>query len=142
MPPSTPWRFRWKVNCEAVRRHLLILEHFMKTDLTSCAAALRALGEGTRLRIISLLLGRPSNVGDMVTALRLAQYNLSRHLRVLREAGLLRVVKQGQFRIYTVEPEYLAVDLRGQVYLNLGYGELFFDDAWPEPLPAAPDARV
>jgi len=44
------------------------------------------------------------SVGEMVTALGVSQPTVSKHLRVLREAGLVRVREEGQHRYYSVEP--------------------------------------
>src|SRR3954463_14122954 len=54
------------------------------------------------------LRGRPPPVGELVGALRLTQPATSKHLRVLREAGLVRVVPEAQRRIYALDPGPLA----------------------------------
>jgi len=45
--------------------------------------------------------------GDLADGFALSQPALSKHLRVLREAGLVRVTDQGRFRLYALEPEAL-----------------------------------
>ncbi|HEX6389485.1 MAG TPA: metalloregulator ArsR/SmtB family transcription factor [Solirubrobacteraceae bacterium] len=62
------------------------------------------LAEPTRRRILDLLLERPRPVGELVEALEISQPGTSKHLRVLREAGLVRVDKQAQRRIYSISP--------------------------------------
>jgi DNA-binding transcriptional ArsR family regulator len=76
---------------------------------TDCVVALRALGEDTRVRIVGLLLERPLEVGEIATRLGVSQYNVSKHLRILREAGLLNVEKDGRMHRYA-----LADDIRRQ----------------------------
>ncbi len=71
-------------------------------DGLGCVPALRALGEETRLRMLRLLLDRQMSVGEIADNLGVTQYNVSRHLKVLREAGLLEIEKQGQQRLYRV----------------------------------------
>src|SRR5690242_5888669 len=67
-----------------------------------CVTALRALGEETRVRIVGLLIDQPMDVGAISGALGVSPYNVSKHLRVLREAGLLEVEKEGRLRRYAL----------------------------------------
>ena len=66
------------------------------------------LAEPTRRRILDLLLERPRPVGELVERLGLSQPGTSKHLRVLREAGLVRVRQDAQRRWYELRPEPLA----------------------------------
>jgi DNA-binding transcriptional ArsR family regulator len=67
-----------------------------------------ALTDPHRRSVLGLLRERPRAVGELVTALRLSQPATSKHLRVLREAGLVRVVPDAQRRIYALDPAPLA----------------------------------
>jgi DNA-binding transcriptional ArsR family regulator len=67
-------------------------------------ATLRALAEPNRLQIVELLLDGPRPVGDMVDELGLRQPQVSKHLRVLSEAGLVDVRVDAQRRIYALRP--------------------------------------
>jgi DNA-binding transcriptional ArsR family regulator len=67
-----------------------------------CVGALKALGEETRVRIIGLLMAEPLGVGEISRRLRVSPYNVSKHLRILREAGLLDVAKDGRRRLYAL----------------------------------------
>jgi DNA-binding transcriptional ArsR family regulator len=67
-------------------------------------ATFRALAEPNRLQIIELLLNGPRPVGDMVDQLGLRQPQVSKHLRVLSEAGLVDVRVDAQRRIYALRP--------------------------------------
>src|SRR6202011_1956634 len=64
----------------------------------------RALAEPNRLQIVELLLDGPRPVGDMVDQLRLPQPQVSKHLRVLSESGLVDVRVDAQRRIYALRP--------------------------------------
>ncbi len=64
----------------------------------------RALAEPNRLQIIELLLAGPRPVGDVVDQLGLRQPQVSKHLRVLSEAGLVDVRVDAQRRIYALRP--------------------------------------
>jgi DNA-binding transcriptional ArsR family regulator len=65
---------------------------------------LRALAEPNRFQIIELLRNGPRPVGDMVERLGLRQPQVSKHLRVLSEAGLVDVRVDAQSRIYELRP--------------------------------------
>ena len=67
-----------------------------------------ALTEPTRRAVLDLLRVRPHAVGELVDALRVSQPTASKHLRVLRNAGLVRVTGMAQRRIYSIEPAPLA----------------------------------
>ena len=66
---------------------------------------LTALAEPNRLQIVELLLTGPRPVGDIVDKLRLNQPQVSKHLRVLSDAGLVEVRPLAQQRIYSLRPE-------------------------------------
>jgi DNA-binding transcriptional ArsR family regulator len=67
-------------------------------------ATLRALAEPNRFQIVELLRRGPRPVGDMVQRLGLRQPQVSKHLRVLSEAGLVDVRVDAQRRIYALRP--------------------------------------
>ena len=69
--------------------------------------AFAVLAEPNRRRILDLLRGKERAVGDLVDALAVSQPAVSKHLAVLRRAGLVEVRTDGQRRIYTVRPEPL-----------------------------------
>jgi DNA-binding transcriptional ArsR family regulator len=65
-------------------------------------ATFQALAEPHRCAILDVLRERESTVGDLVDRLGFAQPGMSKHLRVLREAGLVTVRKDAQRRIYAI----------------------------------------
>ena len=67
-----------------------------------CVLALRALAEDTRVRIVGLLIDEALDVGEISRRLEVSQYNVSKHLRILREAGLLQVERNGRTRLYAL----------------------------------------
>jgi DNA-binding transcriptional ArsR family regulator len=71
------------------------------------ATTFEVLAEPTRRRILDLLLDRERPVGDLVQRLKLSQPGVSKHLRVLRDAGLVSVRTEAQRRIYGVRSEPL-----------------------------------
>lgn len=70
--------------------------------------ALQVLAEPRRLQILDLLRDRERPVGELVDRLGVSQPAVSKHLRVLREAGLVEARADAQRRLYRIRPEPLA----------------------------------
>lgn len=70
-------------------------------------ATFAALAEPSRLRIVELLLTGPCPVNDISDRLQLAQPQVSKHLRVLKEAGLVEVQPRAQQRLYELRAQPL-----------------------------------
>ena len=66
------------------------------------------LADPTRRQILELLAERERSAGELVVAFPISQPAVSRHLRVLREAGLVQLRSQGQRRIYRLDATPLA----------------------------------
>ncbi len=66
---------------------------------------LTALAEPNRKRIVELLREGPRPVGEIVVELKLRQPQVSKHLRVLNEAGLVEVHPVAQQRFYSLRPQ-------------------------------------
>jgi DNA-binding transcriptional ArsR family regulator len=75
---------------------------------TATAVPFNALSDPARRRILELVRQRERSVGELVERLGLSQPGVSKHLRVLREAGLVRVRADGRRRWYGVRAEPLA----------------------------------
>jgi DNA-binding transcriptional ArsR family regulator len=71
-------------------------------------AALRALADESRRTMLERLSRGPVTVGELAALLPIARPGVSRHLRVLREAGLVEVRQEAQRRIYSLRPAPLA----------------------------------
>lgn len=69
--------------------------------------AFMAIGDPSRRRILDLLRSGERTVGDLVTVLEIAQPNVSKHLRVLGEAALVKVRIDGSRRHYGLDPDGL-----------------------------------
>jgi ArsR family transcriptional regulator len=87
-----------------------------------CANLLRAVADPDRLRIIQCLRGGAKNVSEVAGLLGAEIVNVSHHLGVLRQAGLVLDDKQGRFVYYRLNPQFFqptpATDATD--YLNLG----------------------
>jgi DNA-binding transcriptional ArsR family regulator len=108
-----------------------------------CVVALRALGEDTRVRIVGLLINEALGVGEISKRLGVSPYNVSKHLRILREAGLLKVEKSGRTRFYALPDAIRGRATEGSV-LDLGCCSFRFRSATKEVsqlAPASPPKR-
>jgi DNA-binding transcriptional ArsR family regulator len=71
-------------------------------------AVLQALSDEHRRTVLEVLRDRPATAGELAGLLPIARPGVSRHLRVLREAGLVEVDQRAQWRVYSLRPEALA----------------------------------
>lgn len=79
------------------------MEHVAAVD-----SMFEIVAEPSRRRILDLLRERERPAGEIVEALGAAQPAVSKHLRVLREAGLVQVRQDAQRRLYSLDPAPLA----------------------------------
>ena len=71
-------------------------------------ATLRALADESRRTIVEALADGPATVTELAALLPIARPGVSRHLRVLREAGVVEFRQDAQRRVYTLRPPALA----------------------------------
>jgi DNA-binding transcriptional ArsR family regulator len=71
-------------------------------------AVLRALADGSRRTVLDALTNGSATAGELAALLPIARPGVSRHLRVLREAGLVEVRQEAQRRVYSLRVEPLA----------------------------------
>jgi DNA-binding transcriptional ArsR family regulator len=70
--------------------------------------AFEALADPTRRRIVELLADGERSAGEIAAQFETSRPGVSRHLRVLREHGLVRAREQAQRRLYSLDPAPLA----------------------------------
>lgn len=93
--------------------------------------ALQALGEPHRMAIIAMLNDGERPAGDFVNALPISQPTVSKHLSVLREAGLVTVRKDANRRLYSLNPAPLAeIDAWLEPYRRFWAGRLDALETW------------
>src|SRR5439155_4865971 len=87
-----------------------------------CARKLAALAAPERLRIVHFLRDGPRNVGEIADMPQTAAVNVSHHMHVLGEAGLVQREKRGRFVLYSLLPGVLETDAEegAHDHLNLG----------------------
>jgi DNA-binding transcriptional ArsR family regulator len=99
---------------------------------------LGALAEINRLHIVELLRDGPRSVGDIAERLRLRQPQVSKHLRVLSDAGFVEVHPVAQQRIYQLRPQpFHELDTWLQTYRHVWDArfdrlEAYLRDAQPQ----------
>jgi DNA-binding transcriptional ArsR family regulator len=71
-----------------------------------CLRWLKALADQTRWEIVHCLLGKDRTAMELTEKLKVSQYNISKHLRILREAGIISQEKEGRFVICRIVPEF------------------------------------
>jgi DNA-binding transcriptional ArsR family regulator len=72
--------------------------------LVGVSSPWQALADPNRRAVLALLLERPRPVGELVASLGLSQPGTSKHLKVLREAGLVQVRREANKRVYALDP--------------------------------------
>ena len=107
-----------------IRLHIYMLER-MLGSVPAEIAVLEVIAEPTRRRILDAVRDGERSVGELVEKVGMHQPGVSRHLKVLRDAGLVEVRHDAQRRLYRLRPEPLM--------------EL---DAWLEPYRAEWSARL
>src|ERR1700710_1650417 len=71
-------------------------------------AVLQALADRNRRTVLATLADGPATAGELAALLPIARPGVSRHLRVLREAGLVEVRQEAQRRVYSLRPQPLT----------------------------------
>ncbi len=83
------------------------------TDSRQQAQIFKALSDETRLKILLMLNTRPRSVGEIVDFFSVSQPTISRHLLLLKQAGLLVSKRRGQQVIYALNEDGLREDALG-----------------------------
>ncbi|WP_079526020.1 ArsR/SmtB family transcription factor [Halobacillus hunanensis] len=73
-----------------------------KVELENAAQTLKLLGDRTRLTIMGLIKDGECCVCEFVEVLQMSQPSISQHLRKLRDAGLVKEQRRGQWIFYTI----------------------------------------
>lgn len=94
---------------------------------TDCIDILKALSDRSRMRIVKALLDKDHGVNDLAEALELSQYNVSKHLRVLKQAGIVDMEPQGTHRKYSIVKDFRERLKKENHVLNFGCCSFRFD---------------
>ena len=97
-------------NTRTARCCVPVMPTVPREDVRSAAQTLAALADPTRLQIVSMLAVQeaPLCVCDITSAFDLGQPTISHHLKVLREARLVRLEKRGLWVYYSIDPGTLG----------------------------------
>ena len=108
-------------------------ENLLAAPLSTILAALEAAGEGTRLRLLALLAEAELTVTELVTILGQSQPRISRHLKLMVEAGLIERHREGAWAFFLRNPHGPAGDLARVIVERLNRAD---------PVLAADSARL
>lgn len=79
--------------------------------MSSVVSVFEMLADPTRLRIVETLRGGERSVGSLVSSVSISQPGVSRHLRILHQAGFVQVRRDGQRRLYSLRRQpFRALD--------------------------------
>ena len=84
----------------------MLINIYRLIDMDEASGLLRLLGDETRLRLLRVLSREALNVSELTAILGVAQSGVSRHLGLLREAGLVVEQRGGTFTWYRLAPEF------------------------------------
>src|SRR4051812_24890784 len=104
-----PWRKQglkqtWHVGGSKAQ---LLTSIYLNMYIRAVESTFAIIAEPTRRAILSLLVRSERSVGEIEEQLRLPQPSVSKHLRVLREAGFVETRAEAQRRVYRIRPEPL-----------------------------------
>ncbi|MEP6777828.1 MAG: winged helix-turn-helix domain-containing protein [Chthoniobacterales bacterium] len=111
-----------KLWCPAAHRVSWIMP-----DRTVWIRSLKALGDESRLRILGALMKRTFSVNELAAKLGLSQYNVSKHLRVLRSAGIVDLQVNFNRREYFIAEKFRKQLAKNKNVLDLGCCTFRFD---------------
>ncbi|MBY0458657.1 MAG: metalloregulator ArsR/SmtB family transcription factor [Gemmataceae bacterium] len=116
-------------------------------DARKVAALLAAIAEPTRLRVLWQLAKGPEHVGNLATLVGIRMVNMSHHLGVMRQAGVLEDEKDGRRVIYRLRPDVFAPGTTADVLgvLTLGTFRVVLrakPEAPPVPVSSAAPAKT
>ena len=83
------------------------MDTYLTCYIGSMDGVLHALADESRRTVLEILRSHPASAGELAEAIPIARPGVSRHLRVLREAGLVAYRREAQRRIYSLRPEAL-----------------------------------
>jgi DNA-binding transcriptional ArsR family regulator len=92
-----------------------------------CIPLLKALADETRWRIVRELLAGPATVNELTDRLGASQYNVSKHLAILADAGIVEKERHGKHVRCQVTPNFRQQLSRNQDVLDLGCCTFRFD---------------
>ena len=94
---------------------------------TDCTEILKALADRNRIRLVKALLKSSLSVNELAETLTVSQYNASKHLRVLRHAGIVHARTNGTRREYYITPKFRTALHQDEHLLDFGCCTFHFD---------------
>lgn len=107
----------------SVFRWLRTSEQALKQDLFQaelCAERLKALSDPSRLRIVAALRSGELTVSDLAELLEVELVNVSHHLKIMKQAQILKSRREGRFMYYRLHPDLGQSENRVGIRFDLG----------------------
>jgi DNA-binding transcriptional ArsR family regulator len=98
------------------------------SESKNCVPFLKALADETRWGIVQELLADPLNVSDLAKRMKTPQYNISKHLRILRGVGIVQTSKRGRRVQCRITPAFRRRLAKNHNQLDLGCCTFRFDE--------------
>jgi len=89
-------------------------------DSKNCRPFLKALADPTRWQIVQELLYSPFTVNELAQRLKVSPYNASKHLRILREAGIVETARHGKHTHCQIVPAFRRRVAKDKSHLDFG----------------------
>lgn len=105
-------------------------------EISSAANVARLLGDPTRLALLQILIRRASTVSELIAATGTTQSNLSNHIKLLREQGLIEGTRDGRQTVYQITSPAIA-ELVDSLFMAVGNG-----NSGPPPTGPLAEART
>lgn len=93
---------------------------------SACASRLKTLADDTRLQVVRELMQGPKHVGEINETLKIEQSLLSHHLKVLKDAKIIRSRRDGKSVLYSLSPD--VAESESADAIDLGCCLISFDD--------------
>lgn len=84
-----------------------------------------AIGEATRLAIVELLSKEPKYVGDLAKEIGVPMVNMSHHLSVMKQAGLVSDLRQGRKKLYSLSTEVFEQEKEDSNIIKMGLWRMY-----------------
>jgi DNA-binding transcriptional ArsR family regulator/protein-L-isoaspartate O-methyltransferase len=101
-------------------KYIKIPLYFFSMSMESALQSFKAAADPTRLRLLALLAGGEATVGELQEILGQSQPRVSRHLRLLDDAGLVTRFRDGQWMYYRLAPDPLVAHTTRQMISMIG----------------------
>ncbi len=99
-----------------------------KVAVKNCVTQLKVLADETRMMVLREIKDQGKTVSEINKKIKIDQSLLSHHLKILRDAGLVEVIRQGKFNLYKLSAEITSSAGSSKQTIDLGCCSLNFKE--------------